>query len=610
MPNMLLPEGLPVGQLVRARPAIRSVSDGLGARPWLASLVIFGVAYIGYLTVGALIVFGTGSIPMDTWARVGNAHYAMYSRDPHLGAIGFVWSPLPTLAIMPILPFKALWPALVTSAFAGPITTAAFMAGGVVLVRRILVDLAVAPWMIALLVALFALHPMIVYSGANGLSEAPFLFFILWATASLLRWLDRGRLADLVRLGLALAMGYLARYEYLAAAIAAILVVAVVGYLRAHGTKIERRTAAVADAVVVGLPFAMAFLGWALASWMLVGSPFAQFSSVYGNFSQAQILHEGIVERTGQGTSAAFGYLAAQVLGLAPLLPVIGSMALVRAAWRADQRVLAVIAIIGGPVAFSVIAFLSGSTIGSLRYQIAAIPLLVVLGGMLLARNRPVERLPMTESWSATRDRVVARFGGRLRIALPEVSARFPRGPALPIAPRAALGAIFGLLVAVGIGLSLATGLMTMRHPSFGPEEADALRLALGNDPPARGASYVLGTHAGAARVAAAVDALALTTGSVLVDVATGGPIVLQSAHPDWFVITPDRDFEQVLADPAQFGVRYLIAIGNDGLGALDALNRTYPMLYEDGAGFATLVGDFGEPGIPGWRLYRIDEGL
>lgn len=86
---------------------------GLRAQPWRASLLLFGVAYVGYVIVGALIVFGTGSVPIDTWARVRNAFYALYSRDPHLGAIGVVLSPIPTLAI---LPFKSLWPALVTSA--------------------------------------------------------------------------------------------------------------------------------------------------------------------------------------------------------------------------------------------------------------------------------------------------------------------------------------------------------------------------------------------------------------------------------------------------------------------------------------------------------------
>jgi hypothetical protein len=661
---MSLPEAVRPGHLVRFWPAAsRSILVARRADPWVAALALFGVAFVGYLAIGALIVFGTGSVPIDTWARVGNASYALYSRDPHLGAIGFVLPPVPTLAILPILPFKALWPPLVTSAFAATITSAAFMAGGVVLVRRILRDMAVPIWLAWPLVALFALHPMIVYYGANGLTEAPFVFCLLWATSSCLRWLDRGALADLVRLALGLAIGYLTRYEFVAAAPLAVGLVAIVTYVRTPGATGARRTAAAADAVIVGLPFVLAFVGWALVSWMLVGSPFAQFTSIYGNSSQVQLLHETLIEQTGQGTSAAFGYVAAQVLGLAPLLPIVGLLALLRAALRLDQRVLAPIAIIGAPLGFSVVAFLAGSTVGFLRYEIGAIPLLIVLAGVLLAGRMPTQRITVGTSLVAATARFRARLGaarqaaahGALRISSSAPAERLRARPAaarqaalqralmvsssgaserlrarlrdvrhvaarlgsrIPVGAvvirsrvhlppvRGARAATLGVLAVIGIALSLPTGLATMRHPLLAREEADALRSTLGNDPPSMDASYVLATHASASRIAADVDALNLSAGSVLLDVASGNPIVLQSAHPDWFVITPDRDFERVLADPVTFGVRYVLVTNNP----LDAVNRTYPGLYGTGAGFATLVAKYDEPGSANWRLYRVDQ--
>jgi hypothetical protein len=242
--------------------------------------------------------------------------------------------------------------------------------------------------------------------------------------------------------------------------------------------------------------------------------------------------------------------------------------------------------IIGGPLAFSVIAFLTGSTVGFLRYEIAAIPLLIVLAGIVLARREPVLRFRVRESLTSD---VAGRPTNSARVA-------------------AALGATLGLVIALGVALSLPTALATLRHPLLAREEADALRSVLGNDPPATGASYVLATHTEAARVAAAIDALDLSKGSVLLDVASGNPIVLQSAHPDWFVITPDRDFARVLAAPASFGVRYLVVSRQGGEGALDALNRVYPDLYATGAGMATLVGSFDEDGTGGWRLYRMNQ--
>ena len=606
---MSLPEALRQRPLVGAGTAFFRSLTGLQSRPWVASAALFSVVYAGYLFLGALIVFRAGSIPIDTWARVGNAYYALFSRDPHLGAIGFVLPPVPTLAILPLLPFKAFFPALATSAFAASITSAALMAGAVVMLRRILNDLGVATKLTWPLVALFALHPMIAYYGANGLTEAPFVFCLLWATSSFLRWLDGGGLADLVRLAMGLAIGYLTRYEFIAAAPLAIAAVALVSYLRAEGSRSNRRVTAAADAVIAGLPFAMAFVGWAFVSWLLVGSPFSQFTSIYGNSSQVRLLHDTLIEQTGQGTSAALGYVGAQVVGLAPLLPVIGSAAVIAAFFRLDQRVLAPVAIIGGPVAFSVVAFLAGSTVGFLRYEIAVIPLLLVLAGILVAGRDPSVGFTAKAAWTAALDRgrrrvleVVRRARDALGARLAANAAVARRRDGLPTAerrPHLELGAA----VVIGIALSLPTGIATMRHPLLAREEADALRSTLGNAPPSTDASYVLATHLAARRVAGDIDRLGLYRGAVLLDVAVGNAVVLQSAHPDWFVITTDRDFERILADPVTFGVRYLLVSNNP----LDAVNRAYPGLYTSGLGFATLTGEYDVPGSPGWRLYRLD---
>jgi len=82
--------------------------------------------------------------------------------------------------------------------------------------------------------------------------------------------------------------------------------------------------------------------------------------------------------------------------------------------------------------------------------------------------------------------------------------------------------------------------------------------------------------------------------------------IVLRSLRPRQFVITNDRDFAAVLADPATFGARYLLVPAKGGYGDLDALNRAYPSLFADGAGFASLEHEFDGPGCPVFRLYRV----
>jgi hypothetical protein len=81
---------------------------------------------------------------------------------------------------------------------------------------------------------------------------------------------------------------------------------------------------------------------------------------------------------------------------------------------------------------------------------------------------------------------------------------------------------------------------------------------------------------------------------------------VLQSADPRTFVITPDRDFERVLADPKVWGVRYLLVPSGQGYSGFDAVGRAYPGMFDTGSRIAHLVKQFGD-GIFAWRLYAVN---
>jgi hypothetical protein len=552
-------------------------------------VLLFGGSVVAYLVVGGLLVFGYGSVPVDTWARVGNAYYVLFSRDPHLAAIGFVLSPVPTLAILPLLPFKVVAPALVSSAFAANVVSAVFTGGTLLLFRRMTRTLRVPRVGAAVLVAAVALHPMTVYYAANGLTEAPFVFSLAWVALALLRWLDRGLVRDLAWLGLGLGFAYLTRYEAIAAALAVIAVVLVVSWLRSPGSRGGRSEAAASDAVVVAAPFVAAFAGWAFVSWLIVGVPFAHFSSIYGNASQAEVLRPFVEAQTGQGTSAAFEYVGRQVLGLAPVLPFVALLAIVRAIIRRDVRILATVAF-AAPLAASVVLFLSGSTVGFLRYYIAAVPLAALLAAHLLARGRgtlSVFGAPVTEPLDA---------GARGRPRPFGIIGRRVAGGAVAIVTLAALTA--GLL----------TALPTLRHPLLAREEADALRTALGNDPATDQPSYVLATGADGASVAGYLDGLDAPRGSILIDVAIGNAVVLQSRHPERWVITTDRDFDAAVEDPVTWGIRYLVVPEPNGEGRLDALNRRYPLLYETGEAMATELVTFDRPAGAHWKVFAVND--
>ena len=109
------------------------------ARPGERSLVA-GLAWLAYMAGAAIVVVGAHSIIGDAWSRVANAYYVLYSRDPHLAAIGFVWNPLPSLAVIPLLPLKTVWPDMVATGFAGSIISALCMAAAVWEIHGIAAD--------------------------------------------------------------------------------------------------------------------------------------------------------------------------------------------------------------------------------------------------------------------------------------------------------------------------------------------------------------------------------------------------------------------------------------------------------------------------------------
>lgn len=529
--------------------------------------LIFLAAFGLYVVVAALLVFRYSSFANDAQARTANAYYVMFSRDPHLAAIGFVWNPLPSLSVMPVLALKVLWPALARRAFAGNLVSAVFMAGAVVEIVAILRDLRAGWWLVVVLTAGFALHPMIVLYGANGMSEAIFLFTLLVCARHLARWLGSGELRPLVIAAIALAFAYLARNEAAAAAGAATLLVASVTVVRTTGDRRYRTMSAVVDATVFAAPFAVAFVGWALASWIIVGHPFEQFSSVYGTASQLRVINA-----SGGAGPSGVGHVVRQLVALVPLLPVIAAMAALRTVRGRDPRGLGHVAIFGAVVVFAVVAALAGQTLGSFRYSIALVPLAVVLTGFALTPRAGQRRARH------------GRHAGRLRLSL-------------------------GLAAAlVLVGTAIPTTAMAMANPRVGQEEAVDLNFLFRS---ARsGPDDVTGAqrYRSVETVTDYLDGKGLPAGSVILDTATPCVpfIVLRSLRPRQFVVTNDRDFAAILADPSTFGARYLLVPARGGYGDLDALNRAYPSLFADGAGFASLEHEFDGPGCPVFRLYRV----
>jgi hypothetical protein len=546
-------------------------------RPSIETLLAGSLGLL-YLAVGVVVSLQHHLLVGDAWSRVGNAYYVLFSRDPHLAAVGFVWNPLPSLLTMPLLLLKDLWPPLVEVGFAGIVVSVLAMALAAREMWRLLDDIGLDGSARLGLVLVFGLHPMIVSYGSNGDSEALFILCLLVATRHLVRWISTESLAALVTAAVALAAAYLVRYEAGAVAIGVGALVFLWTWSRVAGTRRHRLEAGLADVAVALVPFVLAFALWSIASWIVVGNPFEQFTSIYGTAAQLAEDHDNIFFGTGQGTPAAVEYMVRQIVGLEPAVAIIVAAAAVAATWRRDPRILAPLAVFGPVLLFAAIAWLTGRTGGWLRYYITVVPFAVVCAGIALA---------------TVRGRTTGRPGdGATRVPTLRRSAMTTRMG----------GGIASVLAVLLLGTALPSSIGTMFDPALGRGDANRIGDLR---------QYLAGEE-----VAAYLDALPDTEvppGSVLVDTFIGFPIVLQSRKPARFVITSDRDFRMHLADPATTEVRYVLVPPIAGLAGLDAVNRQWPGMYANGAGVATLVQTFAPPlpGIPGgeayqWRLYRI----
>ena len=510
--------------------------------------VVAILALVLYLGVGAWLSSQDIIFP-DSMSRVANGYYVVFSRDPHLAAIGFVWNPLPSLAAIPLLLLSPLIPVLASKAFAGVIVSAFCGALAMVFARRLLALFGMGRGAVMVLTGILAIQPLVLLSAATGASESMLLAVALYTALNLTRWLREDDPWHLAHTGFGLGLAYLVRYEAVAAALATVLVVLVVSLWRSRGGR-RARTIFLLDCFLAGGPFAASFGAWALASRLVAGSWFETYTSLYGNTAQVTSARAAIDRVTGGNLEGILAYLGAQLFSVAPFALLFVVVAMVIGVLRRDAGVLGPAAVLGGILAFDEWAFMSGSSFGWLRFQLMAIPWGLVMAGYILAALRE----------------------GEGRLALRRVTA-------------------WTVLIATLAPLPL--GWWASMNSHLAREEHLALSVAQGGQSVMRG------------QVAAYLDSLDLPEGSVITDVAYSFPIVLASRRPKQFVITPDRDFREKLSNPVEGKVRYAL-VTDPASSTADAVALQFPGIYEHGSGVATLEREWRDSRGSAWRLYAF----
>jgi len=531
--------------------------------PWIIFFLVFAME----LAFG-MLMNSRGVFPNDAASRASLALNALYGSDPHLAAIGFSWMPLPTMLELSTAALYPFWTAVVSSGFAFTAITAvaAGASGALLLVTCSRLKLpAWIGWCYALVVLA---NPMLFLYGANGLSEGVGAPFFIGSVCFLTLYWHSGQRLYVGASGLCLAFAFACVYE--ATFFGAALLVALAGGLlwssESRGSNFQGRCRAI-QGLGLTLIVPSVFLGalWLVTNAVVMGDPLYFTHGTYSSFSQNR------ADAAVSVWNGAAYHFAGDVLGslrftlertwafMLPMVFLLLVRALDRRLFRINSLSLIVVAL---SVPFGLITPLvyRGLSIGYLRYLMY--PLFAAAG------------------WG-----------------LYEIAISNHRRRAV-------------CLVLVGWIAAGGATLWTMSVRAYGPEtESVVVKSVLtSKDGEQLGFANTISLARPIARVLE--DGPMRDGGRVVADQLRAFAIAanLSPRYLHRLILTPDRRFHQIVADPRRFGVRYFLVPSPEAF-PTDQILRARPRLWSgDEPGFK-LVTDFPSIDTPEhWRLYEVTE--
>lgn len=498
--------------------------------PWVVALI----AFVQYTAAGWWMLSSQHYFIADAMSRTLSAKFMVLSRDPHLGAVGFYWMPLPTVTRIPFVVLMSLFD---REEFAGMMTSALFAAltiPVIVAIGRVLQQQRAA----MLVVAIYALSPITMYLGGNGMSESTLGFFVALTMWAFLKWRHTGTIQALAVLGLCLAGAVATRYEGL-------VLIPVVAVAVAISTDRLTRSQA---AIVAALPAVVVFGCWTLASSLIMGD------ALFWWHASAEVISRPVGARWLPADSSyprVFGHVAFILIALAPaLLAVLAGCISALRRWRTSLGILGFTFAVPIVVAYQIV---NASSWGTMRFFSLA-PLTACIGVLWVLR--------------AGRQQVHTRVFGMIGIGLLAVG-----------------GVTSGLLLS-----STAWAQPEGEFMFFGP--------LFGRDAPTASEDNrefaVFTTDAEQYRqIAADLDARLSLGERALMD-SLQATVYLFSDHPNRIIVPEDRDFEPILSDPVG---RFDYIVTLDGVAGSGNRALIDTELLRNTEGQWVLVGDYWNAG-------------
>ena len=545
-PEQTLPR-LPVNSKLRPHADAAALVERIYVRRH-ESLIIFLASLAFYLFWAVVLTLDLKLGNGDALSRTANAYYVLFSRDPHLAAIGFIWPPLPSFLQLPLLPLLRPFRLVI---MAGPVISALFGAASLAMLNIVLARLKTPEKVRWLLTAITMLHPNFVFLAASGMAETMILFFIL-----LVLWgyqqMPYGTRSWVI-CGIGLALAFLVRYEALAL-IMGVAVALVLVYWPESG---QWRDEMEGRLLAVMVPPAYAVAIWLFLNWMVMDSPLYFVQSEYSLANATDIAkNAGLAHPLFLAWHNIFYTLSYTVKRLSQqnIAFVAGVMVSSLAAIvDRNRKMIGMLLILVSVPAFTAFQVFSGSLATWLRYWFYAIPYGAIVIGMLYRMMK-----------GRARNLLVAGLIGLYMLSIP-ISA-------------------FTMYQDQNTGGDMQRLGAYLLNPSVEPERR-------AND------SYYKFRH-DAPILADRVDE-ASAEGLVMVDANKSYYVILETAHPERLMITNDTDFLSALQYP-RGKVSYILVPAEDNV-----FSRTYPGIYDGAYDWAVLVDEFPET-LVRYRLFKV----
>lgn len=509
-------------------------------------LFIFIVVFILEFVAGYYINHVQRHISGDAISRVANAFYVLYLKPPHLASIGLVWNPLPSLLEIPILLLYKLYKPLASSGLAGVVVTALFASGTTVYIYNSFVKFRHSKWVAIIGAALYTFNPYIFLYGANGMSEAIFIFMIVWSIIHLTSWLEDGEYQHIVKISFALCFAFLTRYEAIPFIAGIAIIVAIVIFKNNEAYKnISKKKFSYAFAKTEGTwmilltPAVFAVVIWLVYNYVITGNAFYFLNSAYSNVGQSgSITNDATVAAIIGHPLWVIGFIIKKtIVFLIPFSLIFINRILKKTLLRIDFLIVLILIISLYIMQFALL--LKGLSAAWLRYYVYI--------------------LPVTAAW--------------LPYELEKVKS---------------IWKISGMITT--FSLTGALTLFVMINSDISPDQFNAFgvrREQLTITAQEEVADYINNEY---------------PNKIIYTDSFTTFSIILNSNNPYNIIAPSNYDFDKILTNPKDSNIDIIIIPDpKTDLGKLDSINKKYPSLYEEGTNWCKLDKSFSN-----FRVFRV----